>query len=63
MSLRVDVNTMVYNCVDMVGATINGVLAQTWPEVAPTLFDYVSTGGTLAIAAISGEVMEMGAAR
>ncbi len=40
---------MVYNCVATVGAAIDSVLAQTWPEVALTLFDNASTDGTLAV--------------
>ncbi len=35
----VDVNMMVYNSVDTVGAAIDCVLAQTWPAVTLTLFD------------------------
>jgi hypothetical protein len=38
---------MVYNCVDTIGAAIESVLAQTWPEVALTLFDNASTDGTM----------------
>ena len=47
MPPRVDVNMMVYNCVDTVGAAIESVLAQTWPAVALTLFDNASTDGTM----------------
>ena len=43
---NVDVNMMVYNCVDTVGAAIECVLAQTWPSVSLTLFDNSSTDGT-----------------
>ncbi len=38
---------MVYNCVDTVGAAIESVLTQTWPDVALTLFDNASTDGTM----------------
>jgi glycosyltransferase involved in cell wall biosynthesis len=47
---NVDVNMMVYNCVDTVGAAIESVLAQTWPSVSLTLFDNNSTDGTLQVA-------------
>jgi hypothetical protein len=42
----VDVNMMVYNCADTVGAAIESVLAQTWPALALTLLDNGSTDGT-----------------
>jgi glycosyl transferase family 2 len=45
----VDVNMMVYNSVDTVGAAIESVLAQTWPNVTLTLFDNASTDGTRAL--------------
>ena len=45
----VDVNMMVYDCVDTVGAAIESVLAQTWPSVTLTLFDNGSTDGTLRV--------------
>jgi hypothetical protein len=56
MPRSVDVNMMVYNCVDTVGAAIESVLAQTWPAVSLTLFDNCSTDGT-------GEVLADYAAR
>jgi glycosyltransferase involved in cell wall biosynthesis len=43
----VDVNLFVYNGVATVGAAIESVLAQTWPEVAITLIDDGSTDGTV----------------
>ena len=46
---NVDVNMMVYNCADTVGAAIESVLAQTWPAVSLTLFDNCSTDGTLRV--------------
>ena len=46
MQPTVDVNMMVYNCVDTVGAAIESVLAQTWPAVTLTLLDNGSTDGT-----------------
>jgi glycosyltransferase involved in cell wall biosynthesis len=46
----VDVNMMVYDCVDTIGAAIESVLAQTWPAVMLTMFDNGSTDGTLAVA-------------
>ena len=49
MQPRVDVNMMVYNCVDTVAAAIDSVLAQTWPEVTLTLIDNASTDGTMAV--------------
>ena len=49
MKPRVDVNMMVYNCADTVGAAIDSVLVQTWPHVALTLFDNASTDGTMAV--------------
>jgi hypothetical protein len=45
----VDVNMMVYNCIDTVGAAIDSVLAQTWPNLTLTLFDNASTDGTIAV--------------
>jgi hypothetical protein len=42
----VDVNLFVYNGVATVGASIESVLGQTWPEVAITLIDDGSTDGT-----------------
>src|SRR5579872_2290277 len=48
-SPKVDVNMMVYNCVDTVGAAIESVLAQTWPAVSLTLFDNSSTDGTMRV--------------
>ena len=47
---NVDVNMMVYNCVDTVGPAIESVLAQTWPSVSLTLIDNSSTDGTLQVA-------------
>ncbi len=46
MQPTVDVNMMVYNCVDTVGAAIESVLAQTWSAVTLTLLDNGSTDGT-----------------
>src|SRR5690242_2086562 len=46
----VDVNMMVYNNVDTVGAVIDSVLAQTWPAVCLTLLDNGSDDGTLDVA-------------
>ena len=43
----VDVNMMVYNSVDTVGATIESVLAQSWPAVSLTLLDNASDDGTI----------------
>ena len=48
-SPHVDVNMMVYNSVDTVGAVIDSVLAQTWPAVTLTLFDNCSTDGTMQV--------------
>lgn len=45
----IDVNMMVFDCVDTVGAAIESVLAQTWPAASLTLLDNGSTDGTLAI--------------
>lgn len=45
----VDVNMMVYNCIDTVGAAIDSVLAQTWPNLTLTLFDNASTDGTITV--------------
>lgn len=42
----VDVNLFVYNGATTVGAAIDSVLAQTWPEVTLTLIDDSSTDGT-----------------
>lgn len=52
----VDVNMMVYNSVATIAASIESVLAQSWPNVSLTLFDNASTDGTL-------EVMQSYAAR
>lgn len=49
MPLTVDINMMVYNCVDTVGVAIESVMAQTWPSVVLTLFDNNSTDGTLEV--------------
>lgn len=46
MQPLVDVNMMVYDCVDTVGAVIESVLSQTWPAVTLTLLDNGSTDGT-----------------
>ena len=35
----VDVNLLAYNAADTVGAAIESVLAQTWPEIRITLID------------------------
>jgi hypothetical protein len=45
----VDVNMMVYNSVDTVGAAIDSVLAQSWPAVSLTLLDNASTDGTMQV--------------
>ncbi len=45
----VDVNMMIHNCVDTVGASIDSVLAQTWPSVSLTLLDNASTDGTMQV--------------
>jgi hypothetical protein len=45
----VDVNMMVYECADTVGAAIESVLVQTWPSVSLTLFDNGSTDGTMRV--------------
>jgi glycosyltransferase involved in cell wall biosynthesis len=45
----VNVNMMVYNSVDTVGAAIESVLAQSWPAVSLTLFDNASTDGTMQV--------------
>ena len=45
----VDVNLFVYNGAATVGAAIESVLAQTWPEIAITLIDDGSTDGTLEV--------------
>ncbi len=49
MQPRVDVNMMVYNCIDTVGDAIDNVLAQTWPNLTLTLFDNASTDGTIVV--------------
>jgi hypothetical protein len=45
----VDVNLFVYNGIATVGAAIESVLAQSWPEIALTLIDDGSTDGTFAV--------------
>jgi glycosyltransferase involved in cell wall biosynthesis len=45
----VDVNLFVYNGANTVGAAIESVLAQSWPNLAVTLIDDGSTDGTLQI--------------
>src|ERR1700760_1969028 len=45
----VDVNLFVYNGANTVGAAIESVLAQSWPNIALTLIDDGSTDGTLEI--------------
>lgn len=49
MQPSVDVNMMVYDCADTVGAAIESVLAQSWPAMSLTLLDNGSTDGTLAV--------------
>ncbi len=47
----VDVNLLAYNAADTVGAAIESVLAQTWPEIRITLIDDGSSDGTADIVA------------
>ncbi len=42
----VDVNLLVYNARDTIGAAIESVLAQTWPNLTLTVIDNASTDGT-----------------
>ncbi len=42
----VDVNLFAYNGIKTVGAAIESVLAQTWPNISLTLIDDGSTDGT-----------------
>jgi hypothetical protein len=46
MPPTVDVNMMVFDCADIVGAAIECVLGQTWPAISLTLFDNGSTDRT-----------------
>jgi Glycosyl transferase family 2 len=45
----VNVNLFAFNAADTIGAAIESVLAQTWPEVTLTVIDNASTDDTVAV--------------